>query len=291
MNLPESLLTRLTNQFGIVATRALLLAMSEKRLPTFRVNTLKGTDENVMSTLRECAIQFERVKDVPHAFLVKNKTDKELLAHALTTSGKIYLQGLTSMLPALVLDPQPEETILDLCAAPGSKTSQIAALMKNTGRLVACEIDEVRFQKLEHTLALQSASAETIRVDATLLHTSHPEQFDRVLADVPCSAEGRMNLNDRRSFSWSQKYHRARQTPTPIITLGCRVSQTWRHTCLLNLYTCSRGKRRHDRFSFSEFPFMKPMSIALPFPTKQGSHKTATLYLHQDMKDSLWQHS
>ena len=279
MNLPESLLTRLTNQFGIVATRALLLAMSEKRLPTFRVNTLKGTDENVMSTLRECAIQFERVKDVPHAFLVKNKTDKELLAHALTTSGKIYLQGLTSMLPALVLDPQPEETILDLCAAPGSKTSQIAALMKNTGRLVACEIDEVRFQKLEHTLALQSASAETIRVDATLLHTSQPEQFDRVLADVPCSAEGRMNLNDRRSFSfWSQK------NITEHAKLQRRLLRS-AVACLkpggtLVYSTCTLAPEENEdmiAWLVLEFPFMKPMSITLPFPTKQGSHKTATL--------------
>ncbi|MEK7515980.1 MAG: RsmB/NOP family class I SAM-dependent RNA methyltransferase, partial [Patescibacteria group bacterium] len=118
MFLPEPLLTRLTKQFGAVAVRTMLLAIREKRLPTFRVNTLKATDEIVMAVLREDAIQFERVRDIPHAFLVKNKTDKELLAHALTTSGKIYLQGLTSMLPVLVLDPQPGENILDLCAAP-----------------------------------------------------------------------------------------------------------------------------------------------------------------------------
>ena len=279
MNLPESLLTRLTNQFGIVATRALLLAMSEKRLPTFRVNTLKGTDENVMSTLRECAIQFERVKDIPHAFLVKNKTDKELLAHELTTSGQIYLQGLTSMLPSIVLDPQPGESVLDLCAAPGSKTSQIAALMKNTGRLVACEIDEVRFQKLEHTLTLQGATAEGIRVDATLLHTSHPEMFDRVLADVPCSAEGRMNLNDRRSFSfWSQK------NITEHAKLQRRLLRS-AVACLkpggtLVYSTCTLAPEENEdmiAWLVLEFPFMKPMSITLPFPTKQGSHKTATL--------------
>ena len=183
------------------------------------------------------------------------------------------------MLPALVLDPQPEETILDLCAAPGSKTSQIAALMKNTGRLVACEIDEVRFQKLEHTLALQSASAETIRVDATLLHTSHPEQFDRVLADVPCSAEGRMNLNDRRSFSfWSQK------NITEHAKLQRRLLRS-AVACLkpggtLVYSTCTLAPEENEdmiAWLVLEFPFMKPMSITLPFPTKQGSHKTATL--------------
>ncbi|MFA4845446.1 MAG: RsmB/NOP family class I SAM-dependent RNA methyltransferase [Patescibacteria group bacterium] len=279
MNLPDALTTRLTKQFGSVATRTMLLAMREKRLPTFRVNTIKTTDENVMAVLREDAIQFERVRDIPHAFLIKNKTDKELLAHRLTASGQIYLQGLTSMLPPLVLEPQPGECILDLCAAPGSKTSQIAALMGNNGRLVACEIDEIRFEKLKHTLALQGANAEALHVDATLLHHTHSEVFDRVLADVPCSAEGRINLNDRRSFSfWSQKNiveHAKLQRRLLRSAVAClKPGGT------LVYSTCTLAPEENEgqiAWLLDEFPFMKPHVITIPFPSYAGHHKTITL--------------
>lgn len=257
----------------------MLLAMHERRLPTFRVNTLRSSDNEVMAALRKDAIQFERVKDIPHAFIIKNKTDKELLAHPLTTSGKIYWQGLTSMLPPLVLDPQPGEDVLDLCAAPGSKTSQIATLMHNQGRIVACEIDPVRFEKLKHTLSLQSATAEAILCDATLLHHTQPEMFDRVLADVPCSAEGRINVNDRRSFSfWSQK------NITEHAKLQRRLLRS-AVVCLkpggtLVYSTCTLAREENEdmiAWLVSEYPFMKPVAISLPFPAKQGSHKTATL--------------
>ena len=66
--------------------------------------------------------------------------------------GKIYIQSLASMIPPLVLDPQPGEKILDLTAAPGSKTSQIAALMKKEGELVANDKNKIRFFKLKHNL-------------------------------------------------------------------------------------------------------------------------------------------
>lgn len=279
MNLPTEFIFRLTKQFGDVATRAMVLAMDERRLPTFRVNTLRSSDDEIMDLLRKDAIQFERVKDIPHAFVVKNKTDKELLAHQLTTSGKIYLQGLTSLLPPIILDPQPHETILDLCAAPGSKTSQIAALMNNQGWLVACEKDPVRFEKLKHTLTLQGATAEAILCDATRLHHTHAEMFDRVLADVPCSAEGRINLNDRRSFSfWSQK------NITEHAKLQRRLLRS-AVVCLkpggtLVYSTCTLAPEENEEmiaWVVEQYPFMRPQVITLPFPSKNGSNKTTTL--------------
>lgn len=202
--LPSQFLTRLEKQFGASATKNIVAAFGEKHLPTFRVNTLKTTDEAVMAVLREENIAYERIKNIPHAFRIKNRTDKELLEHELCTSGKIYLQGISSMLPVLVLDPHPDENILDLCAAPGSKTSQIATMTK---KILATEENEVRFQKLQNTLRIQGADfVETKLMDASLLYKEMPETFDKILADVPCSAEGRINTHEPRSFSfWSEK--------------------------------------------------------------------------------------
>lgn len=205
--LPQALSDRLAAQFGPSAVSRMLSAFTADRLPSFRANILKTDDAGVMDVLREEGIAYERVRNIPHAFFVRNRKDRELLEHRLNQEGKIYMQGIASMLPPLVLDAQPGETVLDLCAAPGSKTSQIAAMMKNQGRLMACERDEIRYQKLLNTMRIQGATmVETLHIDATFLHKQFPETFDRVLADVPCSAEGRINLTDPRSHHfWSDK--------------------------------------------------------------------------------------
>ena len=101
--LPNALRERLTKQWGAGTYSAMLQAFSVNRKPTFRVNTLKSTDEEVMNVLRDEQIMFERIKTIPHAFLVKNRTDNELLEHHLTKEGKIYMHGISSMIPPLVL--------------------------------------------------------------------------------------------------------------------------------------------------------------------------------------------
>ena len=202
----EELLKRLETQFGSSAKVLAGFRAAKDRRPSFRANLLKSDDASVLAALREDNVMFERAKAVPHAFFARNRTDRELLEHPLNQEGKIYLQGIASMLPALVLDPKREEAVLDLCAAPGSKTSQMAAMMGG-GTLVACEDDSVRFQKLQNTLRIQGATfVEAVNKDATVLHHERPEAFDKILADVPCSAEGRMDLSDPRSYRyWSQK--------------------------------------------------------------------------------------
>ncbi|HBP00537.1 MAG: Ribosomal RNA small subunit methyltransferase B [Candidatus Uhrbacteria bacterium GW2011_GWF2_41_16] len=203
--LPDVFFQRLEQQFGRSATDRICAAFESSRFPTLRTNTIKTTDAAIMETFRTDRIAFERIRDISHAFRIKNRTDAEILTHPLCTNGHIYLQGIASMLPPIILDPQPGETILDLCAAPGSKTTQLAALMKNQGHIIACENDEVRFQKLLHTLRLQSATiVEPKCMDAALLRHEAQEKFDRILADVPCSAEGRIRLDEPRTYRfWS----------------------------------------------------------------------------------------
>lgn len=205
-SLPQPLLDRLTKQFGAQTAASLSKAFGSKRLPTLRVNTLKTTDHAVMDVYREEGIAFERVKNIPNALRIKNRTSEQLLEHHLTKQGNVYLQGIASMIPPLVLNPKSEQNILDLCAAPGSKTSELAALIQNQGTLIACEENSVRFQKLQNTLHIQGANVQAKNVDSTTLYHEFPEAFDAILADVPCTAEGRIDVSDPRSFTfWSQK--------------------------------------------------------------------------------------
>ena len=93
------------------------------------------------------------------------------------------------MIPALVLNPQPGEDICDLCAAPGGKTTQIAALTQNKAYITACEMHAPRAEKLEHNLSkLGARNVVVMRTDARRLDDFF--RFDRILVDAPCSGSG-----------------------------------------------------------------------------------------------------
>ncbi len=258
----------------------MLQAFSVDRKPTFRVNTLKATDEEIMSVLRDEQIMFERVKHVPHAFMIKNRTDAELLEHPLAREGKIYLQGISSMIPPIILEPKPDEKILDLCAAPGSKTTELAAMVGNSAQIIACENNEVRFQKLQNTIKMQGANVDARHLDSTLLHKELPEYFDKILADVPCSAEGRFDLRDKRSFSyWSEKNiveHAKLQRRLLRAAVACLKPNG-----ILVYSTCTLAPEENEQmigWLITEFPQMKPAEISLPLQNiRKTAHKTITM--------------
>jgi len=120
-------------------------------------------------------------------------------------NGEFYVQDLASMLPALALDPQPGEHVLDLGAAPGSKTSQIAAMMKGRGRIVAVDNHSERLDSLRKIMRRTGAEycVEPVLADATRLLPGYREQFDRVLVDAPCSSEGIIRYRLHKLLEWS----------------------------------------------------------------------------------------
>lgn len=212
---------------------------------TFRVNTIKSNRKEVMDELSSGGFKVKSVSWYRDAFILTNKKQNELEETDLYKKGKIYLQSLASMVPPLVLAPEPGEKVLDLTAAPGSKTSQMAALMELRGELVANDNDEVRFQKLKHNLELLGVTpplnlplreGETAMLgdpsslrrgegrcldqqkgEGSVFCTVHnenghklcqqfPNYFDKILLDAPCSAEARINLSERRTFGfWNER--------------------------------------------------------------------------------------
>ncbi len=122
-------------------------------------------------------------------------------------TGQIYSQSLSSMLPVVVLDPQPGEKILDLCAAPGSKTTFLGQRMENTGVVIANEPSSSRSKKLTSNLdRLGSINNVVIQSDGSLLNNFFAQEFDKILLDAPCSSEG-FGRRDRKYFDqmWSEK--------------------------------------------------------------------------------------
>jgi 16S rRNA (cytosine1407-C5)-methyltransferase len=160
-----------------------------------------------MRFFRESAVAHQRVSWYPDAFILADADEREAAGWDRYRDGRIYLQSLSSMIPALVLDPRPGERVLDLAAAPGSKTTQMAALMENRGWILANELDTVRAERLAYNLRLQGVSIADTRVGrGEKLGAEMAAVFDRVLLDVPCSGEGRFVVFEpATSRSWSPR--------------------------------------------------------------------------------------
>ena len=113
--------------FGAAATRPV----------TLRANTLKATAEDIAAALDAAGIAHQTVTWYPDAFILPEAQVSDLWDLDIYRDGKIYLQSLSSMMPPLVLGTQAGEDILDMCAAPGGKTTQIAALTQGQAHLTA----------------------------------------------------------------------------------------------------------------------------------------------------------
>ena len=205
--LPQAFVDNLYELFSPLTVDKILSGMAGERYTTLRVNTLKYDVQTLMRDFREKNIKFERVPWYQDALIIKNVTEKEIQKLKLFEKGCIYLQSLSSMVPPLVLSPKPGEKVLDLTAAPGSKTTQMAAMMENTGSILANELDKIRCERLQYNATMQGASIVTVNNNyGERIGSQYPEAFEKVLLDTPCSGEGRFVATDAKTYrSWSKR--------------------------------------------------------------------------------------
>ena len=205
--LPPAFIERLRAILPAAAAHDCLSAMRRRPAPCFRVNTLRCAVAPTVAALGEAGFRPQALSWRDDAFCIADDQRTELTHHALTRDAAIYLQNPASMLPVQLLEPQPTDWILDLAAAPGSKTHQLACAMANEGRISAVEAVRGRFFKLKHNLArLGVTNTRVYLKDGSKVWRSCPEQFDRVLLDAPCSSEGQFNCEQpEKQRYWSEK--------------------------------------------------------------------------------------
>lgn len=209
----NTFMDRLHKMVGPAVFRDIEKTFTE-RPTTFRINRLKSNREEVLSVLKQQGFKVQQVPWYKDAYILKNKTKRELTNLEMYEDGKLYIQSLASMAPVVVLDPQPGETILDLTAAPGSKTSQIAVLMQKQGQLVANDKNKIRFFKLKHNMEKLGVVDEekddwsfTLRLEpGQKLAKEYESYFDKILLDAPCSAEARFCINKPKTYAyWNER--------------------------------------------------------------------------------------
>ena len=111
-------------------------------------------------------------------------------------NGEIYLQSLSSMLPPIILEPKERTDILDMAAAPGGKTTQIAALTNNKAHITACEKNKIRAERLKYNIDKQGATCVFI-MEKDSRYIDNFFSFDQILLDAPCSGSGTLDFKDQ----------------------------------------------------------------------------------------------
>ncbi len=167
---------------------------------SIRVNTLKADVKNIKKRLEAKGWTLTQIPWCHEGFWLESERRDvgNLDEHSL---GYIYVQEAASMIPPIVLDPKPGELILDMCAAPGSKTTQIAAMMQNRGILIANDYKGGRVSPLGYNLQRIGATNVIVTLMEGRFFTKM--QFDKILVDAPCSGTGTIRKSIKTLTIWN----------------------------------------------------------------------------------------
>ena len=196
---PLWLVQRWIEQWGIDDTVALCKSNNRRPRISIRINHLKIEPNAFFSILDENQVDYEQHPDFPECVWIDNFAEFRKLD--LMKKGAAIVQDISTGLPVRLLAPQPGDTVLDMCAAPGGKTGFIGEMMDNHGRLVALEKHHSRARMLSENLQRQGINiSQVITADATKIPSRL--KFDKILLDAPCSGLG--VLNKRVDLRWKR---------------------------------------------------------------------------------------
>ncbi|HSY75091.1 MAG TPA: 16S rRNA (cytosine(967)-C(5))-methyltransferase RsmB [Dongiaceae bacterium] len=218
---PQWLVEKWQKRFGEERTRQLLEWNNTPPKTFARVNTLKTDAGKLIEKWREENVEYDFVRRdwLEENLVFELKSHPSLNSLASFRDGWFYIQDPSTLLAPIELAPQPGETILDLCAAPGGKTTFIAQQMNNEGKIIACDISEERLKLArENCQRLGVTCVETILSSAL---DAQPSTFDRILVDAPCSNTGVMRRRvDLRWRISPEEIFRLQQTQLDLLKLA-----------------------------------------------------------------------
>lgn len=194
--LPEFFIEQLEESYEPQDVERVIAGLSTRRRTTLRANASRSSAADIVAALDGAGIAHEPVSWYGDAFVLdEGVSASDLWELAAYQAGDLYLQSLSSMIPALVVDPQAGDEICDMCAAPGGKTTQMSALGGKGCYVTACEMNAPRAEKLRYNLEKQgSRGVNVMQVDARKLDSFL--MFNKVLLDAPCSGSGTIFAGD-----------------------------------------------------------------------------------------------
>jgi 16S rRNA (cytosine967-C5)-methyltransferase len=243
---PEWLARMWWKELGSDSARSLLAACNQPPELAFRVNTLRVGREAVVARLREAGVEARPASGewplaAPEMIVVEGRTGE--VVPELVAAGELTPQSRGSAAAVEVLDPQPGEHVLDLCAGPGIKTGQIAARMGDRGEVISVESDPGRAAEVADQLRrLKLRSVTVIEADAT--KAGMGSGFDRVLLDAPCSDLGA--LASRPDARWRKSPATIDRLVEVQAELLQRAREALRPGGTLVYSTCTISRRENE---------------------------------------------
>lgn len=215
---------KLEKQYRTKITKEIIEGYQTKRKTTLRINTIKSNIEEIKKELEKEKIEYETIKWSKEALIIKNADEKTIQEMEIYKNGKIYLQSLSSMLPPIILEPKEGTDILDMAAAPGGKTTQIAALTNNKAHITACEKNKIRVERLKYNVDKQGATCVFIMPkDSRFIDDFF--SFDQILLDAPCSGSGTLDYNDANveKYFTEQLIERSSKTQKTLLSKAIKL--------------------------------------------------------------------
>ncbi|HHW12350.1 MAG TPA: 16S rRNA (cytosine(967)-C(5))-methyltransferase RsmB [Firmicutes bacterium] len=264
---PRWLVERWIRRWGEEMTHRLVEANNAPAPLSVRTNTLRINRDELLAAMTKAGIEAEPVPTIPEAIRVKS--GQELTSNPLWTEGYFYIQDEASMLVAHLLAPEPGMVIADLCAAPGGKTTHLAQLMNNLGRIYALD-------QFEHKTALIAENArrlgigiiEPLTTDARCWRPAEP--VDGILLDAPCTGTG--VIRRRPDIRWRRQPDDLAQLVPLQQELLNHAASLLRPGGRLVYSTCSLEREENEeqitRFlaAHPEFRVDLPANFAVDFP-------------------------
>jgi 16S rRNA (cytosine967-C5)-methyltransferase len=271
---PEWMVKRWLTRWGKEETEALLKANNEPALTSIRINTLKITREE-LKTLLECkGIEAADGRYTPESLILKDVGNLEQLEEF--QNGYFTVQDQSSQLAAHILGVRGGDCVLDVCSAPGGKTTHLAQLMKNKGIIIAVDMYPKKLELIKETAErLGISMIKTIEGDARILEGIE-QKFDRVLVDAPCSGLG--VLRKRADLRWQKREDEISKLPELQLAILLKAADHVREGGELVYSTCTTEPEENFEV-VKAFRQLKPefvsvdLSESLPFAAEERDLK------------------
>ena len=245
---------------------------------SIRCNTLKISPEELLSRLRNKGWEIiQPFKNHPEVMIIKNDLAPGELGRSMEhLLGYYYVQEIASMLPILALKPKPRELVLDLAAAPGSKTSQMAAEMENIGTIIANDVSIGRLKILASNMERCGATNAILTKKEGIALCKRLKQegflFDKILVDAPCSGEGTLRSSSATAIMWNPKTIRSlSRLQKGLLTSALEILRPGGE---IVYSTCTHAPEENEEvvdFVLNEFKgIVKVEEIKLPIKCRSG---------------------
>ncbi|HQI39466.1 MAG: hypothetical protein B6D44_02950 [Ignavibacteriales bacterium UTCHB2] len=253
-----------------------------------RVNTSRISNEELVNLISEkYQIKTEKVENFNNVLKIIDGQDRigKTIEHVL---GFYYIQSLSSMLPPLVLNPDSNDVVMDLCGAPGSKSTQLAELMGNKGTLIINEVDNKRIKSLIFNLErMNVVNSSVIHSKGEVLSKVYSEHFTKVLVDAPCSGLGIIQKKGEVSNWWSLEHvQRLQQLQIRLLVSAIKMAKVGAEivysTCTLSV---EENEIVIDKI-LEKYP-VKLEQVKLPIPSRSAFTEYNGVKLNPELKKAI----